>query len=189
MEERPQWGVNKPKTPPRPTKENEDPQPTSGSERKKRRHSAHDMRAKLRARKSVEKPQPVDEEAERALGRATPQNAEGVVGKFLAVELRKPCGMAHSDQSEQRRDALRPRNHPQIDIGPRSPTLPAHQARGAAERWRLRPGLMPRLLVWRANVQLLRRDPLCRSSDVLLKQKHSSEPKDSSPAGVGDAYG
>ena len=40
------------------------------------------------------------------------------------------------------------------------------------------------------SAELLRRDPLAFLSDVLLKQKHGSEPKDSSPAGRGvDAYG
>ena len=34
------------------------------------------------------------------------------------------------------------------------------------------------------SADLLRRDPLAFLSDVLLKQKHGSEPKDSSPAGV-----
>ena len=185
MEERPQWGVNKPKTPPRPTKENEDPQPRSndGSERKKRRHSAHDMRAKLRARKSVEKPV-LDEEAERArLVEQLHKTRKEVVGQVrLAVELRKtvesltatkvnkgatlfaPKDTVHRSPDRQRFPPIKPEERRAMEVA----------ARAYAEA----------VGVEGQSADLLRRDPLAFLSDVLLKQKHGSEPKDSSPAGV-----
>ena len=210
-EDRPRWGAPKPKTPPRPNRENENPQYPSAGEGSQKKRRLSGMRDKLRARRSVEKlsttqedpvspivvanaPRSLDEdmaqqramedEARAKLVEQLHRTRKEVVGQVrVAVELRKTVeNLTHQQQNKgatlfAQRSPDRHRSPDRQRFPPIKPEERRAVAAAAA-------AYAAAVGVEGPSAELLKRDPLAFLSDVLLKQKHGSEPKDSSPAGV-----